>query len=343
MALVCTLALTGTGCSKGAPPSPEGTGTETAAEPKPKVPTTDDNIVLSIVEKKHTNREFKTFVNAQYPDMAEPESGGFSTRILSRIFDSYVENRIISYAAEKEMPPSQEGESGQYLGKLNVEQDGDFSTAAANQTLKVHKFLFYKIYDHIEVTAKEIREYYNQNSEEFRKKPEVLLHQILLKDRETALSVRGQLKATPGRFVEIARQKSIAQEAANGGRMGYFEKGTLPKDMEDVVFSLRTHTISPVVESTYGFHIFKVTEKKRGRLLYLKKVEPEIKQKLLAQKMRKAYQNYYKQLKKDLNISINYNKLYFEYQSTLLGDRGDENKKTINTDPGNPGAGSTDQ
>lgn len=342
LVLLSVLAVIGAGCSKkNAPPAQGGAETNEAGtegtQTKPKVPTIDNNVILSIVEKKHTNGDFKAFVNAQYPDMAEPDSGGFTTRILSRIFDSFVENKIISYAVEKEPIPVKEGESSEYLGKLKVDQDENLNSSAASQTLKVHKFLFYKIYDKIEVTAKEIRDYYNRNLEEFRKKPEVHLYQILLKDRETAISVRGQLKANPARFEEIAREKSIAQEAVNGGRMGYFEKGTLPKDMEDVVFSLRTNSISPVVESTYGFHIFKVTEKKKGRLLYLQRVEGEIKQKLLSQKMRKAYQDFYTQLKTDLNISINYDKLYFEYQSTLLGEKGDENKKTINTtDIGGP-------
>jgi parvulin-like peptidyl-prolyl isomerase len=123
-------------------------------------------------------------------------------------------------------------------------------------------------------------------------------------------------------------------EASKGGYMGYFEKGTLPKDMEDVVFSLQPYTISPVVESPYGFHIFKVTKKKRGRLLFQKTVKSEIKNKLLSEKLRQAYRKFLDQAKQTVKINVNHDQLYFDYQPVdkpNIGGEGDENKKTINT------------
>jgi parvulin-like peptidyl-prolyl isomerase len=177
------------------------------------------------------------------------------------------------------------------------------------------------------VTEKEIRDYYNRHIDDFRKRPEVLLYQILLKDKETALKVRGILDNNPRKFEELAKKESISGEAQKGGHMGYFEEGTLPKDMEQVVFSLSPQTISPVVESTYGFHIFKVTQKKKGRLLYLEKVRPEIKQKLMSEKLRKAYRVFLEEAAQDLSVSIKHQNLYFEYQNSE-GDKKDENKET---------------
>jgi parvulin-like peptidyl-prolyl isomerase len=157
------------------------------------------------------------------------------------------------------------------------------------------------------------------------------LYQILVKDRETALKIRGELKNFPQKFEEMAKKHSISMEASKGGLMGYFEKGTLPKDMEDVVFSLPLNTISPVVESSYGFHIFKITQKKRERLLYLNKVKSEIKNNLLSNKLREAYREFLNQARERLKIKINYKELYFQYQpgnnnTKTIGDIGDENK-----------------
>ena len=115
-------------------------------------------------------------------------------------------------------------------------------------------------------------------------------------------------------------------EASKGGLMGYFEKGQLPKDMENVVFSLRTNTISQVVKSHYGYHIFKVGKKKKRRLLYYKIVKPEIKKKLMSQKLRLAYQSFLKKTTQNLNIKINQNNLTFTYQKSSI--KGDEVKRT---------------
>jgi parvulin-like peptidyl-prolyl isomerase len=154
-----------------------------------------------------------------------------------------------------------------------------------------------------------------------------MLYQILTKDKETALRIRGLLDNNPQRFEEIAKKESISVEASKGGLMGYFEEGTLPKDMEQVVFSLQPNTISPVVESSYGFHIFKISQKKKGRLLFLDKVRDEIKQKLTAEKLRNAYREFLNTTNQGLTIEIKHDNLYFKYQNI----EGDEIKQTSNS------------
>jgi peptidyl-prolyl cis-trans isomerase C len=292
--------------------------------------------VLQINEKKFSNHDFKHFLELQYPDIStsrgnpSPKPGD---HLISRLFDSFVQHRIVLYIADQYDIPIDKTELQEYIGKLNVPKDS-IDMASIIDAIKVRKYLYAKVYDPIKVSEMEIRSYYNKHLNEFRKKPEVLLYQILLKDKETALRVRGILDNNPRKFEELAKKESISMEAKKGGRMGYFEEGTLPKDMEQVVFSLSLHTISPVVESAYGFHIFKITNKKRGRLLYMDKVKPEIKQKLMSEKLRSAYRDFLAKAAQDLAITIKYNDLYFDYQN-IKGDKRDENKKTINTDSPN--------
>jgi parvulin-like peptidyl-prolyl isomerase len=325
-------------CSKKTPSEQDAKPGEKLAEA---VPADDGKIILQINEKQFSNKDFKQFLKDQYPNMSENLDEVISPRLLSRIFDSFVEHKIILYAAEKEEIPVNQKEFADYLEKLKI-TPGDIDKTAITDAVKVQKFLYYKVYNNIEVSDKEIDEHYRQHIDEFRKQPEVLLYQILVKDREAAVKIRGILKNAPRKFEEIAREQSISMEASKGGLMGYFEKGTLPKDMEDVVFSLSIDTISPVVESSYGFHIFKITEKKKERLLYLDKVKPEIKNKLLSEKLREAYREFLAQAKTSLKIDISPEDLYFEYQPLNNNNEnekkegeGDESKETIT--PGNTG------
>ena len=108
--------------------------------------------------------------------------------------------------------------------------------------------------------------------------------------------------------------------------MGFFEKGVLPKEMEDVVFSLKTGEISPVVESPYGFHIFKVTQKKKQRLLTLAMVQNEIQNRLLSEKHNSAYDHFLDQVQSELSLKVVYDNLYFTYQAT---DSGDSNESKM--------------
>ena len=290
------------------------------------------NVVLEINEKKFTNDDFKLFLRIHYPDISTPkkeESSNPGDRIISRLFDAFVEHKTILYIANQYDIPIESEELDEYIRKLNV-PDNTIDKASVIEAIQVQKFLYSKVYEPIEVTESEIRDYYNANNEEFRKKTEVLLYQILTKDKETALRIRGMLDNNPQRFEEIAQKDSISIEASKGGLMGYFEEGTLPKDMEQVVFSLQPNIISPVVESSYGFHIFKITQKKKGRLLFLDKVRDEIKQKLEAQKLRDAYRDFLVEASHNLAIKINHGELYFKYQN-IEGDNGDETKKTTDS------------
>jgi parvulin-like peptidyl-prolyl isomerase len=105
--------------------------------------------------------------------------------------------------------------------------------------------------------------------------------------------------------------------------MGHFEMGTLPKEMEDVVFSLRINEISPPFESPYGYHIFKVTSRKKKRMLFYSAVKEDIKKNLLAEKLRTAYQDFLEQLKSEYKIRIFYHNLFFSYRSHQ-GDQTNE-------------------
>ena len=101
--------------------------------------------------------------------------------------------------------------------------------------------------------------------------------------------------------------------------MGVFERGDLPKEMETVVFSLPVNQISRVVESEFGFHIFKVSKIHGGKQKYLKDVSEEIEKILFNTKMIYEYTRYMRILRNNINVKIFYENLFFKY-SILKGD-----------------------
>jgi len=59
--------------------------------------------------------------------------------------------------------------------------------------------------------------------------------------------------------------KKYSQDIAvkdHGGAVGYIPKGRAEKSIEDAVFSMKPGDISDVVGSVFGFHIFRVTDRK---------------------------------------------------------------------------------
>lgn len=282
--------------------------------------TTDNKVILQINENKFTNKDLKNYIRLNYPDLFELND---NLRLASRIFDSFSEQKIIQATVKSADIHVPDEEYKQYTAKLNIRNEKNDRESIID-SIKLQKYLDMNVYKDIDVSSEEIREYYNKNHDEFTKKREVLLYQIFLKDKEKAFNIWSILQKEPEKFEELATSYSESIEAKSGGLLGYFEKGILPKEMEDVVFSLKLNKISPVTESPYGFHIFKITNQKRGgRLLYIKNVEAEIKDKLLALKLSEAYRDFLEKLKDEMHIDIRYNELYFKYQA-LKGENKDE-------------------
>jgi parvulin-like peptidyl-prolyl isomerase len=112
-----------------------------------------------------------------------------------------------------------------------------------------------------------------------------------------------QLKAG-GDFATLARQQSNDQSAANGGELGFVEKGKLPPDFEAVAWALKPGTTSDVVELQTGFHIIKVQERRGPRTAPLTEVRDNLKQFLLDQQRQTKLDAMIAQLKSKTKIEI---------------------------------------
>lgn len=64
-------------------------------------------------------------------------------------------------------------------------------------------------------------------------------------------------------FAALARRHSVDQQSApQGGDIGQVGHGTFPEEVDAQIFALPVGGISEPIETAYGVHLFKVTEKK---------------------------------------------------------------------------------
>jgi parvulin-like peptidyl-prolyl isomerase len=96
--------------------------------------------------------------------------------------------------------------------------------------------------------------------------------------------------------------------------MGVFQQGDLPADMEKVIFSLDEGRTSQVVESAYGFHVFRLDKIFPPALQTESEAAPEIGRRIMAQKMKDALAAHLRGLKGTLSWKALPENLYFTYQ-----------------------------
>ncbi len=266
--------------------------------------------ILFIGSTGYTKEDLSDYVDKNYS--YDTEEREISSTLKSKFLDLFIAGELIAAKAQKSGVNITESDIDDYAARFSNKK---LSRDDMKKTLMVQKYLSDYVYNNISVTDKEIQKYYSDHRDEFRKKKEVLLYQILLKDKEVAQKIRTELVNYPSRFEEYAASRSHSIDASKNGLMGYYEEGTLPSEMEQVVFSMRKGEISPVVSTPYGYHIFLVKKKKSARTLYLSKVSEKIRKKLMAVKIKSVYSQFYSNLFKESGVRIVYDKLDFEYKS----------------------------
>ncbi|MCD6187034.1 MAG: SurA N-terminal domain-containing protein [Desulfuromusa sp.] len=152
-------------------------------------------------------------------------------------------------------------------------------------------------------TDEELQRYYRRNLDQYEIQEQIKAAHILLRmqkdaDAETVQS-RRELANTllkqlqdGADFAQWAKTYSDDKSnAAQGGDLGTFSRGTMVREFEDVVFTLRPGQLSPVIQTPFGFHIVKVEEYIEPGVKPLVDVVDEVKAGLILEKSRQlAYE-----------------------------------------------------
>jgi len=154
-----------------------------------------------------------------------------------------------------------------------------------------------------EIDEKEALQYYETHISSFQLKPKVRARQIIVADGEEAIQILKRLKKGES-FEKLVVKKSLGPERVKGGDLGYFSQGEKPAEF-DHVFSMEVGTISDVIKSPYGYHIFKLEEKNESRQIPFEEAKLGILQELRQKKGEEEYQKWLKGLKGKARIKIN--------------------------------------
>jgi hypothetical protein len=261
--------------------------------------------ILKVGDRSYSNADFRDYFQTHY---AHLDSFAFTDEVTRSIFDRFVIRQVLMKRIRQEDYSVGPGELDRFV------QSYDTSPQTSIEEIKndflMQKYLVDVVYKDIEISEQEILDYYQAHRSDYRRKAQVLVYQIKTATSQEALEIRHLLLKDPDRFEELARARSVSQDADRGGRMGYFEKGTLPKVIENYVFSLRRGDLSQIVESPYGFHIFKVTEIIRPRTLALYQVSDQIRQQIFHQKTAAKEQQLISRLKEEYGVEEFYADLY---------------------------------
>ncbi len=188
--------------------------------------------------------------------------------------------------------------------------------ADIRKAMHINRLVKSEIEGKISIDEKTVSEYYKNNSSQFLEDESVKASHILVKvDKGAGKDVKEAAKkkiedllkkAKKGEdFAKLAKENSDDPGSGhNGGDLGFFSKGMMVPPFEKAAFGLKKNEISDVVETDFGYHIIKLTDRKPARTIPLTEVQDKLKSFLKSMEINKKLTEYIANLRKTADVKI---------------------------------------
>ncbi|MCJ7777663.1 MAG: peptidylprolyl isomerase [Sedimentisphaerales bacterium] len=258
------------------------------------------------------------------PNMA----GQYKKRIRGQALEMMITERLLDEQVKKANITVTDGDVNDRISEIIAQQgmsmDGfkamlqmqgqDFEQLKQQmkQGLAYEKFMDRQV-GAMEVNDADALAYYEENKADYNTPEEVKTSHILIKvapsasteekaqAKEKAEKLLKQVKEG-GDFAALAMENSDCPSKAKGGDLGFFERGTMVKEFADAAFAMQVGQVSDIVETQFGYHIIKVTDRKQAGLTPFEKAKPDIVKTLEQTRKNRLYKQYIDKLKMEAKI-----------------------------------------
>lgn len=278
--------------------------------------------VIATVNGKEIRRtDFERFLTLK---LGEFTSTGAPDALRSQMLDEYLRRRLALDEAAR---------AGLSISDADIEQAAEENpqvkpTAALADTreelardLLVEKYYRQVLLRDVRVSPEEVQQYIEQNQSRLTDRPGFYVREIRVQSQADAERLHSEVTEGNRDFAAVARLHSDAPNAEQGG-LARYDEGQLPEVLERAIKPLRPGDVSPVIQSSYGFHIFKLerrvqphpVEERRSRL---DDRRAQLTQELIARKNQQAVDAELERLTSAADIKINDATLGFTYTGQL--------------------------
>ncbi|MBF0184401.1 MAG: SurA N-terminal domain-containing protein [Magnetococcales bacterium] len=195
--------------------------------------------------------------------------------------------------------------------------------------------------DAVRINPEEIKEYYEENSAEFRHEERRKVSHVLAQvnkpgEEAQALQRIEQARARIQKgepFAEVARQMSDDVSKEQGGALGEFGRDTIDPALEGAAFSLTEGAVSEPIKSEYGYHLLQVTGITAAEGKTLEQASEEIKHRLSEKKQQELVYERANQLEEKVaaagSLQAVAEAMQLRYRQTGLFSREDAKNEEI--------------
>lgn len=274
---------------------------EPPAPPKP-VPQQIPSVVARVNGEDIPRADFERAVRVLEARAGGPVPADRRDEILRNVLDQLITYRVLAQEAERRKMAPTEEEVQSRLAQLRQQFPSEqaFAQALEQRGMDVKQFTadtrsditVGKLVEAEGKTAALVSEadakgFYDKNPDQFKQPEMVRASHILARFPEKAdaaakqkarAKIEGVLKEVRagGDFANLARKHSEDGSAQAGGDLNFFPKNQMVPAFADAAFALPTGQVSDIVETQFGYHIIKATDRKPGRTVPFDEVKDQI-------------------------------------------------------------------
>ncbi|MBI5143667.1 MAG: peptidylprolyl isomerase [Candidatus Omnitrophica bacterium] len=290
-----------------------------------------DKIVVIVNNEIITQREIDRVLMPIYEQYRALYYGDELVKRLDearqKVIEQLIEDRLILSEAKKLNIEIDEKDVEARIDevKKRFSSKEEFDQALSNQglTLKdltmryreqmmTRRLIDQKVGSKVTVSPVEINHYYEEHINEYIQPEETALRNILIRPKgtiapEKALDLAKEILRRlqeGGDFALLAKEYSGGPNANEGGLMGYVKKGDLLPEIENVVFNLKEGELSGIIQTSLGYHIFKVEEKRERKTLSLSEVRNDVEEAVFREKVKDRLKGWLEALRKNAYIAF---------------------------------------
>lgn len=303
-----------------------------------------EDVVVTVDGEKITHGEIMQGVQMNLMQMSrrvpQQQLSQMYGQIYQNVTDTLVANVLLTKAAEKSSLAISNEELAKEIATIEANApDGtslkdalaenkidynEWKTDLRKQML-VRKLVDEKTAGITDATAVEVSKFYEENIDSFKVPESADASHILIafKPEDTDATkaqkkndiekIRADILAG-GDFAAIAAEKSDCPSGKQGGSLGKFTRGQMVPEFETAAFSQELGKLGNVVETQFGYHLIKVTDRQQAGVRPLAEVKDQLQNYLTGKKKQEALLAYVEELK--AKSSVEYSKPDMDAAST---------------------------
>jgi parvulin-like peptidyl-prolyl isomerase len=242
-------------------------------------------------------------------DQGARTGGAVSDEVKSRLLDQFLEERVLLEEARRRGVVVADADVDRALAGIDAPSEPG-RREDARAALTVQRLLATILEETAPVTPEEEEAYYREHADAFQQPARLVVRQMLLEDEAAAAAAHAEVAADPSRFEEVAAARSASPDQ---GRSLEYRVDAIPSEITAILEGLGPGQISPVIEASGRYWIFRIEEVRVERSLDLEEARAEIRARLREQKGQGAMVELLAELKGRLGVKLHRENLPFRY------------------------------